>query len=434
MIAHTYAGDAAGTAAPAPSPVRIVPASIPANVAWTASSNVAYALCQWGMLVAFARLGTPEGLGQFAFALAISAPVMMFLQLQLRTVQVTDTRARFEFADYLTLRAVSSLAGLGIVVAIAAAMGTGASGIVVAAIVAGVKMLDGLADVLYGAWQKLERLEVPSALLMINGAVSLAALTFALWAGATVAGAVIGSLAGSIAALIAAAWLTRTRLGVTFTPDDGVRRRIGEIARVALPLGFVMALISLTSNIPRYFIQAWLGERELGIFAALTYVTAAGMTIVSAVGNSLTPAMARDFDRGDARAFARRFWLLASVAAGIGISGFLTAVFFARPLLEIAYGVEYARSAGVFVHAMALGTVTYLAGAVGFAMSAARCFRSQAPMFALVVATIFAASAAWIPSSGLHGALSALMAGAAVQLALGAALLGPAIRRASANK
>ena len=134
MIAHTYAGDAAGTAAAAPSPVRIVPASIPANVAWTASSNVAYALCQWGMLVAFARLGTPEGLGQFAFALAISAPVMMFLQLQLRTVQVTDTRARFDFADYLTLRAVSSLAGLAIVVAIAAAMGIGPSGIVVAAI------------------------------------------------------------------------------------------------------------------------------------------------------------------------------------------------------------------------------------------------------------------------------------------------------------
>jgi hypothetical protein len=88
----------------------------------------------------------------------------------------------------------------------------------------------------------------------------------------------------------------------------------------------------------------------------------------------------------------------------------------------------------VFVHAMALGIVTYLAAAAGFAMSAARCFRPQAPLFVLVVATVLAASAAWIPSSGLHGALSALMAGAAVQLALGAAFLGPAIRRASANR
>lgn len=144
--------------------------------------------------------------------------------------------------------------------------------------------------------------------------------------------------------------------------------------------------------------------------------------------------MARDFGRGDAGAFLRRFWLLASAAAGIGISGFLTAFFFARPLLQIAYGEDYARSAGVFVHAMALGIVAYLAAAVGFAMSAASCFRPQAPMFVLVVATVLAAAAAWIPSSGLHGALSALMAGAAVQLAVGAALLGPAIRRGSGSR
>ena len=84
MIAHTYAGDAAVTTAPGSQPARIVAASISRNVAWTASSSVGYALCQWGMLVAFARLATPEALGQFAFALALSAPVMMFLQLQLR--------------------------------------------------------------------------------------------------------------------------------------------------------------------------------------------------------------------------------------------------------------------------------------------------------------------------------------------------------------
>src|SRR4029453_15845074 len=280
------------------------------------------------------------------------------------------------------------------------------------------------------AGQKLERREVPAALLMINGAVSLAALAFALWAGASVAGAVTGSLAGSLTALIAAFCLTRARLGLTFTPTIGVLRRICEIAWVALPLGFVMALISLTSNIPRYFIQAWLGDRELGIFAALTYVTAAGMTLVSAVGNSLTPAMARDFDRGDGRAFGRRFWMLLAVAAGIGLSGLLTATLFARPLLRIVYGEEYARSAGVFVHAMALGTMTYMAAAVGFAMSAARCFRAQVPMFVLVVPTTLAASMAWIPSSGLHGAISALMLGGAVQLTLGGAVLLSAVGQA----
>jgi O-antigen/teichoic acid export membrane protein len=434
MIAHTYAGDAAVTTPTGSQPVRIVAASISRNVAWTASSSVVYALCQWGMLVAFARLATPEALGQFAFGLALSAPVMMFLQLQLRTVQVTDTRGRFAFADYFTLRFAASFAGLATVLLMAVAMGAQGSGIAVAAIVAAVKVVDGLGDVLFGAWQKLERLDVPAALLIVNGSVSLAALTGALWAGVPVVGAVSGSLAGSVVAFAAAAWLTRTHLRVSFVPGAGTLHRIGELTSAALPLGFAMALISLTSNIPRYFIQAWLGDRELGIFAALTYVTAAGMTLVSAVGNSLTPAMARDFDRGDGYAFGRRFWMLLAVSTGIGLSGLLTALLFARPVLQVVYGEEYARSAGVFVHAMALGTVTYMAAAVGFAMSAAKCFRAQAPMLVLVVATILGASIAWIPSSGLHGAISALMLGATVQLMLGAAVLLPAVRLASVNR
>jgi hypothetical protein len=61
-------------------------------------------------------------------------------------------------------------------------------------------------------------------------------------------------------------------------------------------------------------------------------------------------------------------------------------------------------------------------------MSAARCFRAQVPMFVLVVASILAASIAWIPSSGLHGAISALMLGGAVQLTLGGAVLLAALR------
>ncbi len=122
--------------------------------------------------------------------------------------------------------------------------------------------------------------------------------------------------------------------------------------------------------------------------------------------------------------------MLLVVAAGIGLGGLLTATLFARPLLQVVYGEEYARSAGVFVHAMALGTMTYMAAAVGFAMSAAKCFRAQVPMFVLVVATILVASMAWIPSSGLHGAISALMLGGAVQLTFGGAVLLSAVRPA----
>ncbi|MCJ7504674.1 MAG: lipopolysaccharide biosynthesis protein, partial [Acidobacteriia bacterium] len=78
--------------------------SLRQNFAWTVLGNVVYAACQWGMLVALAKLGSPSLVGQFALGLALCAPVMMLANLQLRAVQATDARNEYRFGDYLALR------------------------------------------------------------------------------------------------------------------------------------------------------------------------------------------------------------------------------------------------------------------------------------------------------------------------------------------
>src|SRR5262245_20155316 len=74
------------------------------NAAWTLAGNVVYTGCQWGILVVLARLGSPEMVGQFVLGLAVSAPVLMFTNLQLRGVLATDARHEYAFADYLGAR------------------------------------------------------------------------------------------------------------------------------------------------------------------------------------------------------------------------------------------------------------------------------------------------------------------------------------------
>jgi hypothetical protein len=49
------------------------------NFLWTLSGNVVYAACQWGMLVVLAKLGTHQMVGEFALALAITAPIVVGL-------------------------------------------------------------------------------------------------------------------------------------------------------------------------------------------------------------------------------------------------------------------------------------------------------------------------------------------------------------------
>src|ERR1043165_9211480 len=80
--------------------------SLRANFLWSLTGTIIYAGCQWGMLVALAKLGDAEMVGQFALALAVTAPVLMFTNLQLRSVQATDARKDYAFGDYLALRPV----------------------------------------------------------------------------------------------------------------------------------------------------------------------------------------------------------------------------------------------------------------------------------------------------------------------------------------
>ena len=86
--------------------------SLGRNISWTLVGNLVYAASQWGMLILLARLATPQIVGQYALALAVSAPVFMALNLQLRGVQATDAAQDFRFGDYLRLRLITTVLAL----------------------------------------------------------------------------------------------------------------------------------------------------------------------------------------------------------------------------------------------------------------------------------------------------------------------------------
>src|SRR4051794_13503685 len=90
---------------PACSPSAAAP-SLRFNFGWTFVGYSVYSLCQWGMVSILAKAGGAATVGQFALALAVSAPIFMFTNLQLRAVQATDARSEYRFSDYVGLRIV----------------------------------------------------------------------------------------------------------------------------------------------------------------------------------------------------------------------------------------------------------------------------------------------------------------------------------------
>ena len=144
------------------------------NVLWSLTGNVVYAVCQLGILVVLAKLGTHEMIGQFALGLAIASPVMICAGLSsLRIVQATDARADHRFQDYLGLRVLTTIAGLAAVAGILYFTNYSPITAGVVLIVAVAKAIENLSDVFGGLLQHHERMDLVALSAMLRGTLSL---------------------------------------------------------------------------------------------------------------------------------------------------------------------------------------------------------------------------------------------------------------------
>jgi O-antigen/teichoic acid export membrane protein len=392
--------------------------SLGRNFAWTLGGNVFYAACQWGILIAIAKLGTPAMLGEFALGLAVSAPVFMFTTLQLRAVLATDTHDEYRLGHYLAVRILGTAIGLIAIAGFVAVAGFQRETAIVVFLVSLAKGAETFSDIIYGFWQKHERFDRIAIALTGRGIGSLAGVATVLY--------FTRSIAWSIAAMavVWTLWLvTYERAGARHvlarvSPKDRLRPewqwdKCKNLAVLALPLGIVILLLSLNANIPRYFVEHYLGEAALGYFAAMAYVFVAGNTVMAAIGQSALPRLARHFSL-DPAAFVRLLKNMVLIGVLLGIAGIGLALSWGSAILRLLYRADYAEYAPVFTWLMTAAAVAYVASMLGYGMMAARVFRAQVPLF--LISTAITALACWvlIPSSGLMGSAFAVLVGAVV--------------------
>lgn len=397
------------------------PLSLRANFSWTFIGNMVYAACQWGMLMVLAKLGTPEMVGQFSLGLAVTAPVIMFANLQLRGVQATDAKREYEFGDYLALRIISTLLALVVIAGIVLFSGYRTETALVILTIGLAKAFEAMSDVYYGLFQQRERMDRIAQSMMIKGPISLLAMSLGVWLTGSVVWGAIG-LATMWGLLLLLYDMRSARLiqrvsaeAITLIPR-WQRRTLAQLAWLALPLGIVMALISLNSNIPRYMIESRWGEATLGIYAALAYLMVAGGKVTTALGQSASPRLSQYYAAHNTKAFKRLLLRLVGIGTLLGIGAVLVSIIAGKTLLTLFYTPEYAAQNDVFVLLMVASGLSYVASFLGYGMTAARYFRAQAPLFVVVVATTGLTSLWLIPQHGLHGAAFALMASLIVQI------------------
>jgi O-antigen/teichoic acid export membrane protein len=400
------------------------PLPLRANFSWTLSGMLTYAACQWGMLVMMARLGSSRMVGQFALGLAISGPVMLLANLELRSIVSTDARREYRFQDYLGLRVLTTVLALLVVGMLAGGLGESGETARVIAALGAYKAVEALSDLTYGLFQQQGRNDLMGRSLILRGLSSLAALGGSVGlSGSLLLGVLAMAVAGAVIFCLHDLPCSVTLLHSQSGTRDGDsarprwnRRILGRLAVQALPLGLMTMLFSLNTNLPSLLLQRKSGIASVGVFAALLSLMSAGHVWINAIGHTVSTRVARTFAESDGRGFGR---LLAGVfvaAGGLGIVGFLGALILGRPVLLLLFGTEYAKEAGTLQWLMGAGAASYLASSLSYSMIATRQLKIQPVIMLVSVLMTWGMGLVLIPRMGLMGAAASMLGSSLFQL------------------
>ncbi len=400
-----------------PASISVIAPPLRITFAWTLGGNIIYAGCQWGMISVLAKLGSTTAVGQFALALAITAPIFMFTNLALRSVEATDARCEFDFGHYFTLRMTSTALAVIAILAAVTFLKYDKKVSAVIILIGLAKTVESFSDVIAGLLQRHERLDQVAISMMLKGGLSITAF------GATFY--YFRSVAGACLALVLA-WLTvfllyDLRLAASLVGSNSrficpSLKRLSQLAKLSLPLGIVAALSSFNFNIPRYAIQHCRGASELGVFSALGYVTVAMTLLVNAMAQSAIVRLSKSFAMGLLAHYSRllvRMAALCVLAAGVAI---MLCKLFGSMALQIIYGTEYAAHVGLLQLFIAVAGVTAVAAVLGCGMTAARRFRAQLPVLTATVLVCAVGAITLTPKFGAVGSAVAMLVSATVQV------------------
>jgi O-antigen/teichoic acid export membrane protein len=400
--------------------------SIGENFTWTLVGNAVYSGGQWATLVLLAKLTRPEVVGQYALGLAIVLPVLTLTSLQLRCVVTTDVQEQILFGDYLCFRLLSTGLALVIICVIDLLSGYRWQLRVVILMVGLAQATEAISDIYYARLQLKEHLDRVSKSMITRTALSALGLTVGVYFGHSL----LWGMTGLVLArgIVLSSYDIRGRThdldaqSEAFSQHDVLKPRLDlrvqrELLWLGLPLGVIGVLVSLNSSIPRYFIEHALGERALGIFSAIAFMFAAGSMAIISLGQSAFTRLARAYAAGNLVEFRSVLGKLLAIGAIFGMCGIIVARVAGREILSVLFRPEYAEHTDLLVTIMVAGAIQYLAALMASAATAARFFKPQIPLLAMVVVVSGIGSYWLIPSYGLLGAGLAIVASSILLLA-----------------
>jgi len=368
-------------------------------------------------MVALITKYSPGNLDDIIIALSVTAPVIVFFNLQLRLLQALDSQNDHRFRDFITLRLIAQCFSLGLLAIWAFAFNSDLALAVCLMVIAASRAFYSIGETFYGEQQKFECMGGIASSMAMKGVLSLTCFSYFL--------IVKSDLYSALAAWAVIHFITLA-FDVKQTLALGIRAKellptstlksMGKLAKKGFPLGVSGLLISLQINIPNYALMSSEYKDEIGIFGALLFLTTVGRKIIESGVRATGPRLSNILVEGRMQRFRQLRLRLCMLSASLGIAGLLAALFWGESLLAILYTNAFVPYLPVLLWVIGGETLNFASLALEHALSAGKKFDAQLRSIISSVLALVAASWCLIPNYGVLGAAWAVALGGAARL------------------
>jgi O-antigen/teichoic acid export membrane protein len=381
------------------------PLSLRHNFVWTWIGNGVYFATQWGLLVVLAKFGNINLVGQYSLASAIVAPIMIFSQMQLRQVVVTDARNEYQYSDYYWCRVICTLFALITTSIIILILGYSWDMSLIMLLLTFAKCFESMSDIIYGKLQKFNRMDYIAISMMIKGVLTLVLFCIILW----IMQNLIWALLGTVLVWASIYFFFDVKLANKF-PKDGmfdIRRILAAFKQIfwlSLPLSFNSALVSLSGYMPRYFLEYNYGKDAVGLFSIASAPLMFIVLFHNSIGQAIMAPAAVYFQNRELHKFKMLTFKITAIFLFIGILFTATFAIFGEKLMSIIFSPQYISTVPVLI-IMSLGVTLNGFSVFGFmVIVAGRMFKLQLINIIVTVAVQIPLCYFLIKKFGLMGA------------------------------
>ncbi len=383
---------------------------------WLVVSNATRALGQFSIVLILSATSGLAASGEYAYALALTAPTFMLLELGLRNIYVSSPQPGPQHA-YVLLRTGAVCLALAINVAIAQVQDVASIWLVSA--VAGVKALDSLLDIFFAFAQRWGAVAAVGRISIASTAATIVVVSAASASGtsavfAIVTAGVTSTLLSTVA--LSRCWPAVTRVAgqvqtsVTFTYPSTVRH--------GAALGTAVFAGSLVTSLPLLLVARYHASETIGAVATLLYVVTAAALVSNAAAQALLPRFFTVLEndglaalRATALRCSRRATLLSAAAVAPLTVAAINGAFDDLPLVRQIPDAAFALTALALV-------LQVVPAIVGGASLVVKIFGRQ---LLTNVAALLAAGAVGVrvvPDAAFTGATAVVLVGVAVRTVL----------------